>query len=114
MDTLNHNFDGQLLIIGLGSIGLATLPLLLRHLSFTRDGGASRNVKIITGEDRKAKAEMISSRYGIAHKIELLTRENYIQVLDEFGQLRAGDFMLNLSVDVSSCDLIQYCQSKQV
>ena len=39
-----------------------------------------------------------------------LTRENYRAVLD--GWLGNGDFLLNVSVDVSSVALIEFCQEK--
>ncbi len=42
------DFHGKVLMIGLGSIGLGVLPLLHRHLNFTR----SSPVTILTGSDR--------------------------------------------------------------
>ena len=49
-------------------------------------------------------------RYGIRFVVEPLTRENYREVLEPL--LDAGDFLLNLSVDVSSVALIEFAQEK--
>jgi homospermidine synthase len=40
-----------------------------------------------------------------------LTPDNYLAVLDPL--LAPGDFVLNLSVDVSSVAIMQLCQAKQ-
>ena len=81
---------GKLVFIGFGSVGQGALPLLLRHLDIRKDG-----VLIITADDRRA-AEAAS--YGVPHRINPLTRENWRQVLDEV--LEPNDFLLNLAVDI--------------
>eukprot|EP00697_Spironema_sp_BW2_P012456 gnl/Spiro4/28705_TR14201_c0_g1_i1.p1 gnl/Spiro4/28705_TR14201_c0_g1~~gnl/Spiro4/28705_TR14201_c0_g1_i1.p1 ORF type:complete len:545 (+),score=104.34 gnl/Spiro4/28705_TR14201_c0_g1_i1:91-1725(+) len=106
-------FSGRLLLNGLGSIGLATLPLILRHIEFLREGGAANSISIITGADRAEQAGLVKTRYGISSTIILLTQENYCSVLESFG-LEAGDFLLNLSVDVCSCSLIRWCRDHGV
>lgn len=95
---------GKLVFIGFGSVGQGTLPLLLRHLDIRKDG-----VLIITADDRGA-AE--AAALGIPHRIHPLTRENWRQVLDEV--IEPGDFLLNVSVDVSSVALIEYCLQRSV
>ncbi len=47
-----------------------------------------------------------------ASAVQPLTRDNYRDVLAPL--LRAGDFLLNLSVDVSSVALIAFCQAALV
>ena len=49
-------------------------------------------------------------RYGVRFVVEPLTRENYRRVLEPL--LGPGDFLLNLSVDVSSVALIEFAQEK--
>lgn len=95
---------GKLVFIGFGSVGQGSLPLLLRHLDIRKDG-----VLIITADDRGA-AE--AAAYGVPHRINPLTRENWRRVLDEV--LEPNDFLLNLSVDVSSVALIEYCLQRGV
>ncbi len=95
-------FSGRLVIVGFGSIGQGVLPLLLRHIEI--DPGC---ITIITAEPR---GEDVAAEYGIRFIQTALTRENYRTVLEP--QLGAGDFLLNVSVDVSSVALIELCQQK--
>jgi homospermidine synthase len=95
-------FKGRLVIVGFGSIGQGVLPLLLRHIDLRPD-----QITIITAELR---GEEVAAEYGVRFVETALTPENYRQVLD--GWLGRGDFLLNVSVDVSSVALIALCQEK--
>src|SRR6185369_12423254 len=95
-------FPGRIVFIGFGSIGQGTLPLVLRHI-----GIAPERVTIVTADDR-GKEE--AAKFGIKVVKEALTRENYRRVLNPL--LGRGDFMLNVSVDVSSIALIKFCWEK--
>ena len=103
MEEKKHvRFDGRLVCIGFGSVGQGSLPLLLRHIDMPPD-----RICIVTGDARgRAEAE----HYGIRFQVRPLTRENYRAVLDPL--LGRGDFLLNLSVDVSSVALIEFCCEK--
>src|SRR5439155_1011242 len=83
-------------IIGFGSIGQGVLPLLLRHIEM-RPG----QITVITAEPRGHDEAV---EYGIEFIEAALTRENYRAVLEP--RLGRGDFLLNVSVDVSSVALI--------
>lgn len=97
-------FDGRILIVGFGSIGQGVLPLLLRHVRLVPE-----QISIITaGEDGRAIAE----HYGVSFTDLPITRANYREVLA--SRLGPGDFLLNLSVDVGSLDLIAWCQASDV
>src|SRR4051794_39934876 len=93
-------FAGRLVIVGFGSIGQGVLPLLLRHIDMPAD-----RVTIITAEPR---GRDIAAEYGIRFIETALTRDNYGSVLAPL--LGASDFLLNVSVDVSSVALIELCQ----
>jgi homospermidine synthase len=93
-------FPGHLLMLGCGSIGQGVLPLLLRHIDMPAE-----NISILTAD---ARGSAVAAGYGIAEEILPVTRENYRAALA--ARLTAGDFLLNLSVDVSSVALIQLCQ----
>jgi homospermidine synthase len=89
-------FPGKIVFVGFGSIGQGVLPLILRHIGTSAD-----RITIVTAEDRgRAEAE----EFGVKFVKSVLTRANYRQVLEPL--LDRGDFLLNLSVDVSSMDLI--------
>ena len=102
-DKTHRTFPGRILMLGFGSIGQGVLPLILRHI-----GGLSADrITIVTADDAgRAEAE----QYGIRFIKHPLTRENYRHVLEPL--VGRGDFLLNLSVDVSSIALIKLCQEK--
>ena len=95
-------FRGRLVMLGFGSIGQGVLPLILRHIDLPAD-----RISIVSGDGR---GRDIADSYGIAFTVLPLTRENFRDVLTPLVQ--AGDFLLNLSVDVSSVALIAFCQER--
>src|SRR6476620_7138818 len=95
-------FAGRLVIVGFGSIGQGVLPLLLRHLDIR-----ANQIVVITAELR---GEDVATEYGVRFVEIALTRDNYQSVLDSW--LHQGDFLLNVSVDVSSVALIELCREK--
>jgi len=100
---VHTHFPGRLVFIGFGSIGQGVLPLILRHV-----GGLSADrVTIVTADDAGREE---AAKYGIKFIKHPLTRENFRHVLDPL--VGRGDFLLNLSVDVSSIALIKLCHEK--
>jgi homospermidine synthase len=102
-DKIHVDFPGRIVIIGFGSIGQGVLPLILRHLG----GVKPERITIITA-DENGKAE--AQKFGIKFINNALTRENFKRVLDPL--VGRGDFLLNVSVDVSSVALIKFCWEK--
>jgi homospermidine synthase len=92
-------FSGRLVMVGFGSIGQGVLPLILRHVGITPD-----RISIVTA-DEAGQGE--AGEFGVKFVNKPLTRENFEQVLRPL--LKRGDFLLNLSVDVSSIALIKLC-----
>jgi homospermidine synthase len=95
-------FAGKIVFVGFGSIGQGVLPLILRHI-----GTSSDRLTIVTAEE-KGRSE--AEKFGVKFVKTALTRENYRKVLEPL--LQAGDFLLNLSVDVSSVALIQLARER--
>ncbi len=102
LDRKHVAFPGRLVIVGFGSIGQGVLPLLLRHLEIAAD-----RITIITAEPR---GHDVAAAYGIRFIQTALTRSNYRALLEP--QLGKDDFLLNVSVDVSSVALIELCQER--
>ena len=94
---------GPVVMIGFGSIGRGTLPLIDRHLGFDR----ARAVVIEpNGHDRG-----IIEQYGFALIETAVTADNYRELLTPL--LTAGEgqgFCVNLSVDTSSVDIMRLCR----
>jgi homospermidine synthase len=95
-------FPGRLVFVGFGSIGQGVLPLILRHVGIQPD-----QITIVTADE---DGEKIAQEYGVRFIKQALTRGNYKTVLDPI--VGRGDFLLNLSVDVSSLALIKLCWEK--
>ena len=96
-------FTGPIVMVGFGSIGRGTLPLILRHIDCQRE-----QMTVIDPDDsHRAQVEA----EGIAFVKEALTPENYRQIISSLLGAEAGPgFLVNLSVDVSSVDLIALCK----
>ncbi|HBK08901.1 MAG TPA: homospermidine synthase [Acetobacteraceae bacterium] len=95
-------FRGRLVMLGFGSIGQGVLPLILRHIDLPVD-----RISIVSGDER---GQDIAASYGIDFTVLPLTRGNVRDVLAP--RVQTGDFLLNLSVDVSSVALIAFCQQR--
>jgi homospermidine synthase len=102
--TIHHaRFEGRIVMLGFGSIGQAVLPLLLRHIDMS-----SRQIEILKPSTDGLEA---AREYGVAHTAVRLDRDNYRDVLGP--RLRPGDFLLNLTVDISSKALIELCHERE-
>ncbi|MFD1380816.1 homospermidine synthase [Fodinicurvata halophila] len=78
------------------------LPLLRRHI-----GLAPEDIVIINPDPAP---EPIAAEFDAAYITEGLTPDNFRDLLGRY--LRSGDFLLNLSVDVSSVDLARYAHER--
>src|SRR5213080_2677973 len=90
---------GSLIVVGFGSIAQAALPLILRHLEIQPE-----QITVISTDEN---GEEIAREFGVAFILHALTEENYTTILERY--LNKGDFLLNLSVDVSSIALMELC-----
>ena len=95
-------FAGRIVLLGFGCIGQGVLPLLLRHIALK-----PAQIEILAadaeGLDQAAQA-------GIRHRVVCLSASNYRAELAP--RLGPGDFLINLSVDVSSIALIELCRER--
>lgn len=100
----NHGtITGPIVMIGFGSIGRGTLPLIERHFQFDK----SRLVVI----DPKTTNKHLLDERGIRFVQEAVTPENYRELLTPYLTQGEGQgFCVNLSVDTGSLDLIKLCR----
>jgi homospermidine synthase len=90
-------------MIGFGSIGKGTLPLIERHFDYDK----SRFV-VIDPEDKDRK--LLDDR-GIRFIHQAVTRDNYRKLLGPLLSAGGGQgFCVNLSVDTSSVDIMELCR----
>ena len=94
----------SILILGFGSVGQGLLPLLLRHFSLQ-----ASQVTLIAADNDGAQ---VAAAFGLSIKVLRLDADNYAAVLAQY--LQSGDLLINVSVEVASLSLLQWCQAQQV
>jgi homospermidine synthase len=95
--------EGPIVMIGFGSIGKGTLPLIERHFDFDPD-------RFVVIDPNDADRKLLDER-GVRFVHLGLTRDNYRDALKKY--LTAGEgqgFCVNLSVDTSSLDIMRFCR----
>src|SRR5690348_14541418 len=100
---LHANIAGPIVMIGFGSIGRGTLPLIDRHFGFD----SSRLTIIDPAEVDRDEIALYGGKF-----LNLgITRDNYREVLGPLLTKGGGQgFCVNLSVDTSSVDIMEFCR----
>jgi len=94
-------FSGRILMLGCGSVGRCTLPLVRRHLDMPAD-----RITVMDFADVRANiADALQA--GVRFVQMRLTPENYAQTLG--GLVGPGDIIIDLSWNVETFDLLQWC-----
>src|SRR3989344_1667557 len=94
---------GPIVMIGFGSIGKGTLPLIERHFKFNKN-------QLVVIDPSAADRKLLDDR-GIRFLQLGLTAENYQQVLKPLlASSEEPGFCVNLSVDVCSLDVMKLCR----
>jgi homospermidine synthase len=99
---LHGRIDGPIVMIGFGSIGKGTLPLIERHFTYDK----ARFVVI----DPEDKDRHLLDERGIRFIHQAVTKDNYRHLLTPLLTAGGGQgFCVNLSVDTSSLDIMELC-----
>ncbi len=94
------DFAGRVIIIGCGSIGQGILPVIRRHIPLEGEG----RLQVLSADEQgRGLARKSGAHFEHAH----LTPANHRRILAK--HVKAGDLVLNLSVNVSSLDLVRFC-----
>ncbi len=100
---VHARFQGPVVMVGFGSIGRGALPLLERHIDFD----PTKFVVI----DPVARDRALLDERNLRFIQAAVTRENYRDLLTPLLTGGPGrGLMVNLSVDTSSVDLIEFCK----
>jgi homospermidine synthase len=104
---VHATITGPIVMIGFGSIGRGTLPLIERHFKYD----PSRFVVI----DPSDKNRHLLDQRGIKFVRKGLTKANYREILTPLLTAGSGQgFCVNVSVDTSSIDIIELCRELNV
>ncbi|MHA1158043.1 MAG: saccharopine dehydrogenase NADP-binding domain-containing protein, partial [Alphaproteobacteria bacterium] len=98
---VHASIEGPIVMIGLGSIGRGTLPLIERHIDFDRS-----RFTVVAADDRN---RALLDERGIDFCQAALSPQNYRDVLTPLLGT-GGGFCINLSVDTSSLDIMRLCR----
>lgn len=93
-------------MLGCGSITQCSLPLLLKHLDINPS-----QITIMDFVDNRARVSE-ELKKGVRYIQKRVTKENYKEVLKE--QLKAGDIFIDLSWNVDTLSLIDWCHHNGV
>ncbi|MEX6508588.1 homospermidine synthase [Jiella sp. M17.18] len=100
---IHGKITGPIVMIGFGSIGRGTLPLIERHFEYDKD-----RFTVLDPDD--SHRHLLDER-GIKFVKEAVTRKNYETLLTPLLTEGGGQgFCVNLSVDTSSLDLMKLCR----
>ncbi len=94
---------GPIVMIGFGSIGRGTLPLIERHFTFDKS-------RLVVIDPQDSDRKLLDDR-GIRFIQEAVTKDNYKDLLKPLLTNGEGQgFCVNLSVDTGSLDLMKLCR----
>ena len=100
---VHARIDGPIVMIGFGSIGKGTLPLIERHFHYDK-----KRFVVIDPEDKDRK--LLDAR-GIRFVHQAVTKDNYRHLLTPLLTAGGGQgFCVNVSVDTSSLDIMELCR----
>jgi homospermidine synthase len=104
MDEVLSSWSGPIIFIGYGSIAQGLLPLLQRHVTYSPS-------QLFFIEPRTSELDKINLPETTLIA-KALTKDNYKEILDSIVTASSEQaLIINLSVDVSSVDIIAYAQS---
>ncbi len=100
---VHGKITGPIVMIGFGSIGKGTLPLIERHFAYDK-----ARFTVIDPDDSDRR--LLDER-GIRFLHQAVTRDNYRELLGSLLKQGGGQgFCVNLSVDTSSLDIMEFCR----
>ena len=94
---------GPIVMVGFGSIGKGTLPLIERHLDYDKS-----RITVLDPKDEGRKTHC--EKHNVRFIQQGVTRENYRELLTPLLTEGGGQgFCVNLSVDTGSTDIMELC-----
>lgn len=99
-------FEGKILLIGCGSIGQCTIPLLLKLIEMPRS-----NLTVLDFVDNRDKIQPFLQE-GIQYVQKHITEDNFREILS--AHLSPGDILLDLAWNLDTADLLDWCYHHHV
>ena len=100
---IHAKITGPIVMIGFGSIGKGTLPLIERHLDYDKS-------RFIIIDPMRTGSQGACEKHDVRFIKQGVTKDNYRELLTPLLTEGGGQgFCVNLSVDTSSTDLMEIC-----
>lgn len=103
---LNKQFKGKMLIVGCGSVAQCTIPLLLKDMKIP-----PANITVMDMANNKNLIKNAITK-GVNYVLDKIVEENYLELLPKY--LSSGDFLVDLSYDIDTCCLLDWCHKNNV
>jgi len=100
-------YSGNILMIGYGSVGRCTMPLIEKHFGLN----TLSRVTVVDGHDHRADAQRFIDK-GMTYLVQPIGPQNLEATLGKY--CKKGDLILNLSVEVDSLEVIKWGQKNGV
>ncbi len=98
--------DGNILMLGCGAVARASLPLLFQLIDFD-----PKKLNIIDFVDVSNNITTYLDKGAHFHKLTI-TPDNYESILSKY--LKQGDLLLDLSWNIDTCTLLEYCHENGI
>ncbi|PWY55404.1 homospermidine synthase [Legionella qingyii] len=102
MEKAKAHFNNHIIMIGFGCIGQALLPLLINNLNIKPS-----QITVITSDDTSVH---VAQKFGINFQGKTIKRDNYVEIIG--NRLHPGDFVIDVSITLSSYCLLTLCEQK--
>lgn len=98
-------FNGKILIVGMGCVGKGLLPLLFQLVKIN-----PHSITVIDMKDCKKDIEYYCNK-GVTFKHLQMTKQNYKQILSNYGK---GDFFIDCAWNIYTLDLLKVCAKRGI
>lgn len=100
------SFSNNIFMLGCGGVAQCTLPLLLELIDISPS-----HITIMDFVDNRSRIAHFIAQ-GVVYVQDSITKDNYPALLKKY--LKAGDLFIDLSWNVDTCALLQWCHDNQV
>ncbi len=100
------SFNNKVLIIGFGSVGKCTLPILLKHIDIPY-----KNITVVDFADKHAAMKPWIAK-GVTYSQEKITPINITKVLSK--HVSPGGLIIDLSWNIDCLELLSWCHINKV
>lgn len=100
-------FNGNILILGYGSVGQAIIPVLLKHI-----GVDTKKITVLEKDNNKDIFDKRHANSGIKYVRKEITRGNYKSEFKKY--VRHGDLIINCSLNIGAKELLIWCMENDV